>query len=607
MKIDNPQIESKRLRRRGSSCCEYLNKTWLRCVLLALAGFVARVPALQGQLIWDDQYLARDNPFIKSPLFVLEVFRHHLFLDSYSPHYRPIQNLSLMLDYMLWNGNTFGFHLTNVLLHVGGGLLLYFLLRRLIQSLPVQLEKIDNSLVAFLVAALWLVHPVHSAAVDYISGRADSLAFVFASGGWLLFLKASEVPRLRARCLIYVLAAGSGLVALCSRESACIWFALFLAHLLVSGNYSKRARWIATISCVAVLGVYAGLRQLPSDEAQSHTSAGPPAAVRAVMMLRALGDYTRLMLFPVNLHMERSVFEPAALENQEARKHFIELEYLSLVGVAAVVVATALSLRSGRGRGMRLLGVGWFVIGFLPVSNLFDLNASVAEHWLYLPSVGFVIFLAGCALDLPLRLRPAAVALALTGVAAFGARSFVRSSDWIDPEVFFQQTVNAGGLSCRIGVNLGHAYAAQGKYKEAEIVFRKVLKMQPNYTIARNNLADVLTHLGKGEEAKSMFAYATVQAHTSMKEFPRTWFAALNYARFLSSHGDSAGALAVLDKARIDYPETWELLAARCEILRHQPDLDGAIALIKPFAANHWWHYQCLDGPGPASRRKGRR
>ena len=48
---------------------------------------------------------------------------------------------------------------------------------------------------AFFFALLWMVHPVHSAAVDYISGRADSLAFFFACAGWLLYLQAREMPR----------------------------------------------------------------------------------------------------------------------------------------------------------------------------------------------------------------------------------------------------------------------------------------------------------------------------------------------------------------------------------------------------------------------------
>ena len=190
------------------------NRNWLRCVILFLAAIGVHSPALQGQRLWDDLYLAQDNPFIKSPLLIPEAFRHYLFLDSYSSHYRPVQNISFMFDYLFWNTNEFGFHLTNVLLHVSSGILLYFLLQQLLLSLcfrrasqTVRLRLIKRtrwiSNAAFLIALLWTVHPVHSAAIDYISGRADSLAFVFASAGWLLFLQARQTTNRIGRVSIY--------------------------------------------------------------------------------------------------------------------------------------------------------------------------------------------------------------------------------------------------------------------------------------------------------------------------------------------------------------------------------------------------------------------
>src|SRR5438132_6611658 len=187
----------------GGKIAALWDRVWARCTVLALLGFAVRYPSLQGQLIWDDLYLARDNPFIKSPLLILESFRHYLFLDSFSAHYRPVQNLSFMFDYFFWNTDELGFHLTNVLLHVGSAILLYFLLGHVIASLffgrlpfvmrdraRTRLTWISNT--AFLISLVWGVHPVHSGAVDYISGRADSLAFFFAAAGWLLFIHAQR-------------------------------------------------------------------------------------------------------------------------------------------------------------------------------------------------------------------------------------------------------------------------------------------------------------------------------------------------------------------------------------------------------------------------------
>src|SRR5204863_7758078 len=126
---------------------------------------------------WDDHYLAHANPFIKSPLLILESFRHYLFLDSLSVYYRPVQNISYIVDYFFWNNDTWGFHLTNVLLHAVSGVLLYFLLRQLFASFflrhvsaPLQIRALRRlhwiSDSAFLVALIGVIHPVHSAAVD---------------------------------------------------------------------------------------------------------------------------------------------------------------------------------------------------------------------------------------------------------------------------------------------------------------------------------------------------------------------------------------------------------------------------------------------------------
>src|ERR1700758_4344675 len=109
-------------------------KTWLRALLLLVISIAVRTPSLSGEFLWDDDFLARDSPFIKSPLFVLEVFRHHLFPDSFSGHYRPVQNLSFIVDYFFWNTNPFGFHFTNLLLHAGSAVALFFLLQRVLRS-----------------------------------------------------------------------------------------------------------------------------------------------------------------------------------------------------------------------------------------------------------------------------------------------------------------------------------------------------------------------------------------------------------------------------------------------------------------------------------------
>ena len=136
--------------------------TLIACLL---AGWLVYLPALCGELVWDDTYLVGENPFFKSPTFGFEVFRHWLFFDSFSTYYRPVQNWSYMLDYWLWRGAPMGYHATNILLHSLSGFLLYLLLR--LQGVlpfnpqalgPVSPDSAFNTAISFVTNTNWQGH-----------------------------------------------------------------------------------------------------------------------------------------------------------------------------------------------------------------------------------------------------------------------------------------------------------------------------------------------------------------------------------------------------------------------------------------------------------------
>ena len=582
----------------------YLHRDWPRVLFLAAIAVIVRMPALQGERIWDDQYLAHDNPFIKSPLLILEAFRHYLFLDSFSVHYRPVQNISFIVDYFFWNSDTWGFHLTNVLVHVSSGILLYFLLRELFASFflrhiaaRVRIRALKRlrwiSTAAFLVALIWVVHPVHSAAVDYISGRADSLAFLFASAGWLLFLRAQRTAYPLWRLSLCALAGISGLLALFSREIAVIWICLFAAHLLfVEKKTSVRARLGALFCCGLILAIYVSCRQLPErrsgSPAEDVLSSVP---IRAMLMARALGDYGRLMIFPTNLHMERTVFNPLSYRTRADWRNGIGTEYLSILGLLVLGVLILASARRGRGQLMRIFGASWFLAGYLPVSNIVPLNATVAEHWLYLPSVGFLIFGAGCAIEVPRRYWKLGLALYFPRRGGFERAQLLAEHGLGKRRDLYRRTLAAGGTSARTGLNLALIYANREDYAGAEKIIRKVLEVAPDYPLAQNNLASALSHQGKTKEAEALFALLERSSTETRKEYPRSWIGALNLARLRHNARDDDSAIAILERARKDYPDVWELISFESEIVRQTRGPEAALRLVKDFARRNWWHH----------------
>ena len=599
---------------RFSTVSGWLKPLWVRILCLGVVGFIVRFPSLQGEPIWDDDYLVRTNPLIKSPLLILETFRHYLFQDTFSAHYRPVQNISYLFDYLVWNNNFYGFRLTSLLCHVAGGILLYLLLRRLLPALQASLPDADNRMAgltgdwsAFFVALLWVVHPVHSAAVDYVSGRADSLAFLFACAAWLLFLKARSLAEWKARGCLFALAAITGLLALCSRETGIIWLVIFCVYTVgFDRTVGSRGKWLTLTGCGGMLGVYCLLRSLPGPPSLPEDPGDvTPPLLRIVLMFRSLGDYARLLLFPSNLHMERTVYNPKAYQSLQFRWDALEHEYLSIAGLFVLAGLIWLSARQGRGQKLRILGTVWFLIAYLPISNLIDLNATVAEHWLYLPSVGLLLFLLGCVADFPISLYRATAAFATVAVIALGVRSAYRSSDWVSNETFARRTIASGGSTLRLVLLLAQSYTAHGDYAAAEHLLRRAVELSPSYPMARNNLADALVHEGKQKEAEDLFAHSTATAAVDRKGYPRTWIAALNLSQLRHKEHDDEGAIAVLRKARQDYPKTWELISAESELLRGNNRIEEALPLVRDFAQQNWWHYRAWGAYGRLLAQKG--
>ena len=455
-----------RVTRAAPSRVSLLSRPLLWLFVLLAAVLAAYAPALNAQFLWDDTPLVRNNQLIRSPVIALEAFRHTLF-DGDSNFYRPTQTLSYIADYWAWDLNPFGYHLTNILIHGLNAGLLFLLLRGLLPRLvPAAPGRETESArlnacgwMAFGVALLWALHPVHSAAVAYVSGRADTLAMSCLPAG-----VAGGRAGLRQHPLY-----GQGAL-----ESGCL--CLFAARPLRQGDCHRLVRVVFQFAPGRAAGdraaaetdrrrrraARAGLLSGACGISPAAPPPPPPAPIlpaKGLLMIRALGQYGSLLLFPRKLFMERQVFAAPGLASPASAGFYLAL---ALGGLAFAMALLAGVLWPGRGRLLRRVGAGWFIAGFLPISNLFSLNASVAEHWLYFPSIGFFLFLGGVGLDLPLNPRrvPAlGFALVLLAAVALGVRTYLRSFDWQDELTFFRQTIADGGDVPRARDALATAYS----------------------------------------------------------------------------------------------------------------------------------------------------
>jgi predicted Zn-dependent protease len=140
-------------------------------------------------------------------------------------------------------------------------------------------------------------------------------------------------------------------------------------------------------------------------------------------------------------------------------------------------------------------------------------------------------------------------------------------------------------------VNLAQIYANHGQYAAAEKILRRIVETTPDYPIARNNLASVLAHEGKIAESEAIFARSAEEANETRSQYPRTWIAAFNVAHMRAAANDDVGAIAVLEKARADYPEVWELTSLESELLRRTQGPLPALYLVENYIQKNWWHH----------------
>ncbi len=438
-----------------------LKKRIIPILLIVAAAFAVYWPALRNGFVWDDTALVLRDPFIRSWRLIPEGFRHFLFTDATASNfYRPIQRLTYTADYALFAFQPWGYHLTNIVLHAAAGVALFLFVRKLVGRFA---SKQPATLFATIAALFWVIHPLHTSAVIYVSGRADLLAALFGFAG--LYLALREKAWAAGLCF---------LAAMLSKESGIMALAIWLLILCFCRDGFRR--WLAIAPLI--FAVYFGMR-FSAEKVPPPAPEPVPFAVRPILMARAWAEYAGLVIAPVNLHMERDLTVVDRGDMRATLQAARMREFQTLLGMA-LVVAFALWMRwARRTTPVAFLCLLAFAVAYLPVSNILPLNANVAEHWLYFPGA-FLIVATILSLTATRISRILLAGVAMGWIAFLGARTFLRNADWKDERTFLERTIANGGDSARMQINLGLLESSAGKHREAVALINAALKRSPD-------------------------------------------------------------------------------------------------------------------------------
>ena len=564
-------------------------KKSLSALLLALVVFAVYAPAVRNEFVWDDSALVLRDPLIRSWRLIPEGFQHFLFVDAAaSDFYRPLQRLTYTVEYAAFGFWPAAYHVTNILLHATAALMLFLFSRELLQRLGAADRA--RRWVPFAAALAWAIHPVQSAAVVYISGRADPLAA--AAGFAALYFGLLTLRAVGGRKWALTLLSGlCFLLSAFSKESGMIFLAVWVAILIFERNWRAVAR--AAVVAAFVFVIYFSLR-LGAHHTPPPENPPVPLLVRPIVVSRAVAEYAGLIALPLNLRMERNVeTQPSGFSSQSiTAASWRELQTLLGLGLIAGFVYWA--HRERKRDRTAFLCLVLTAITYIPISGVIVLNATVAEHWLYLPSA--FLFLALALVAMRLVRVTSARGLQVTRVAAagiavwmlfLGGRTFARTFDWKDQRTFLERTMAAGGDSPRMLINLGVLELAAGRLDEAKRHFETALRKQPDQPLAVANLAAVAIKQNDFKSAHALLARAT--------EMPLVAAQAQEMLAVLAQKESGKVELQRLRLASRTGPPNWAIEKRFVKVLDEVGATDRAIAELKHCLGTQWyradtWH-----------------
>ena len=462
---------------------------------LALALIVAAIylPILGNGFVYDSEAQVLNDPFIHDLRNLPDVLTLRVLSRDVLDFNRPVNLASLMADSILWKKNPFGYHLTNLLLHVSICVLLFVFLCTWEGEAPAEpvrksrksREKAGEEpmAIAFLAALFFGLHPVNVEAVAEVAYREDLLVVFFSlTGLFILDRSKGSLAGCLSGIACFFLAAASKETGMLTPLWLAAWGLLFHRgeRPEVGGqNASKTAAFLPLISdrrllissrwglllggTTVTVGLFTAARFMlaPSHSAiftQQPQRLGGSFMDTLLLQTRIWAVYFRQVAFPMDLCADYGPYS--------VRTFSFMASLLVLIGVG--IAQGYLSLKS------RLFAFGsltfWFFL--LPVSNFIPMFRPMADRFLYFPMIGVALMLASILIRLPNRRLAVAVFLC-AAIVPLGTRTFARERIWHDGVSLWKATWETNPASTTAFNNLTGGLVQEGKPEEALKCFER--------------------------------------------------------------------------------------------------------------------------------------
>jgi protein O-mannosyl-transferase len=415
-------------------------------------------PSLHGPFLFDDNFAL---PSADAPVL------------SWIRGSRPLLMFTYWLNARSSGTDTYAYHLVNVLFHCAGGLLMFFIVRRLLAWSG--LDTARRNWLAGFAAAIFLLHPMQTEAVAYLAGRSETLSVSLFLAAYAVFVCRQEAAVSWRTAASVFLLFGAALV---SKEHTIVLPALLLlTDFWWNPGFSTqgiRRNWklYAPLVVGSAIGVALFLPLILHATSAGFGLKDLTWYQYFFTQCRALFIYPFLFLLPV--------YQSADWDFPMSKTIF---DHGTLFGLIALVALVGLAWRYRR--RYRLASFGFFVYLLLmaPTSSILPIRDAVAERRLYLSMLGLLLI----AVDLLSRwkLEPGKLAATCAAIVLiYAAAAHARAEVWSSELALWQDTIRKSPTNYRAHFQLASAYYNVGQCSQAAGEFAKAAQfVTPQYDL----------------------------------------------------------------------------------------------------------------------------
>jgi len=466
------------------------NKFCIGLFLVFLSGLLAYVNILNNNFVFDDSSTIENNKIIRNLRNLPVLFTHDYFKRagigdftlSGEASYRPVVTLSYFIDFFIWKENSYGFHLTNLLLHLLNILVFYSFLNIFLR----------NNTVSLISGILFSVTPVVSEAVNCISFREDILCSLFFVSGLFFHFNNKYRYKNYIVCLFYFL-------SLFSKEMGIVFFPILILLDIYENKYRNNSNVSINRNEYLLLAVvtlfYISIRfyfmKNFSDKELDYL--GGNIFLNALIMAQIFMYYIKIMLYPIQLCVDYITDIPQTFFS-------LKIIFSAICILLLLYISIVYGIIKKTDKNKYFLFILIFFVSLVPVSNIIPIKNVIAERYLYLP-YGFFAVAYTLLFFKSDQYKKYKIICFIVIMVLYLSITLKRNEVWNNSYTLWSNTLKANPESFHAHNNLASFYDDEKKYNKSEYHYKMAIKLRPYDPIPYYNLGNTYKAQGKIKEA----------------------------------------------------------------------------------------------------------